>query len=152
MLQHAITPLVFGSAKQFPRPLKKALGLWVHVFIAQPGEFLQLCPLGRVQMGRHLDCDADVQIAMTVALNIFDTFAFKPKHRTRLSARWNLDVGFAIEGGDIEFGPEGGLHKTNGHFAKQIVAIALKDGMRFDVKHNVKIAVRPSPHTGFAIA
>src|SRR5437762_5682390 len=52
--KHGIStlPRLFRSTKSFLRPLKKALGLRVHVFITQRGEFLQLRPLGCVQMRR----------------------------------------------------------------------------------------------------
>src|SRR5438552_1724834 len=139
-------------AKQFPRPLKKALGLWVHVFIAQPGEFLQLGPLGRVQMGRHLDVHPHVQIAHLIALNIFHAFAFEPENGSRLCARCNSDVRLALQRWHLDLRAQRGLDEVDWHFANQVVAVALKNFVRPDVQDDIKISRRPAPNAALAVA
>src|SRR6266566_1936298 len=160
-LQYSITPLwglcksfFLGesSAKQFPRPLKKALGLWIHVFIAQPGEFLQLRPLGRVQMGRDLDVHPHVQIAHLIALNIFHAFAFEPENGSRLCARWNSDVRLALQRWHLDVRAQRGLDEVDWHFANQVVAVALKNFVRADVQDDKKISRRPAPNAALAVA
>ena len=88
-------------------------------------------------MGRHLDIDADVQIAMAIALNILYALAFQAKHRARLSARRNLDHGPPVQRWHFDFGAQRSLRETHRHLAKQIVAVTLENGMGLGVEHHV---------------
>src|SRR4051812_49112219 len=95
-------------------------------------------------MRRHLYDSADVQIAKTVALHVSHSFAFEPEQRSVLRAGWDFDLGLAGQGGDFKVGAQSGLHKANGHFAEQIISVALEDFVRFDMQDNVEVARRPS--------
>ena len=44
------------------------------------------------------------------------------------------------------------MDESNGHFAMQIVAVALENFMLSDVQYHVKIALVPAAKAGFAIA
>jgi len=87
-------------------------------------------------VNRHLDIDAHVQIAASVALDIPDAFVLQTKHRAGLGARRIL-MGSPVQRRDLDLRAEHSLHKTNRHFAEQIVAVALEDSMRLDVEDDV---------------
>src|SRR5258708_4471999 len=103
-------------------------------------------------MGRHLDVNAHMQIAAAIALNIFDAFALNPKHCARLGARWNFNRSFTVQRGHADFGAERSLHKIYRDFTKQIVGLALKNIVGFDVENDIQIPRRTATPSGFAIA
>jgi hypothetical protein len=157
-LQHCDTPTLHYSvasprlSEQLSCFIKEALAHRVLLAVAKVGEFLELGFLGRRQVDWHLDTDADVQIAAAIALDIPDAFALQAKHRAGLCARWNLDGSPPVQRWDLDFRAQRGLDETHRHFAKQIVAVALEEGMGLDMEHDVQIARRPAAKTGFAIA
>ena len=63
------------SPKKILRLLKEALADGIHVFVAGFGELLQLGFLRVSQMRWHFHVDADMQVALTVALDVLDSFA-----------------------------------------------------------------------------
>src|SRR5258707_4741382 len=99
------------SPEQFLRLLEDTLAQRAFLPIAQTGEFLELCFLLGRQMGRHLDIDAHVQIAMAVALNVLHALALEPKHRARLSPRWNFDGSLTFQSRHWYFIAKRTLHK-----------------------------------------
>src|SRR6266581_4831831 len=103
-------------------------------------------------MRGDLDVYPHVQVPMSVALDILDAFAFEAKHRSGLSAGRNFDGRMPLERGHIDVRAQRGMNKTDRNFAKQVVAIALKYFVRFDMHHDVKVARGRSPQTCFAIA
>ena len=98
-------------------------------------------------MRRHLDLHPHAQIALAVALQIFHPAALQPEQRAGLRAGGNPDGGPAFQGGHLDFGPERGLHKTDGNFADQVVALAGKDLVMFDAQKDVQIAGRARRET-----
>src|ERR1019366_2261334 len=109
--------------------LEEALTHGAFLPVEEVGEFLELGLLARRQVGWHLDIDADMEIAAAIALNILDAFAFQAKHRAGLGAWWNPDWGCPIERRNLDFCAERSLHETHRHFAKQVVAVTLENGM-----------------------
>ena len=105
-----------------------------------------------VQARRNFDLNADVQIAVAIALQIFHALAFDAKGRARLRAGGNFNRRPAVERRHFNFRAESRLDKTDRHFAEQVVAVALKNFMRLDMQHDVKIARWPAAKTGFAVA
>src|SRR6266850_610454 len=93
-----------------------------------------------------------MQVPMAVALYVFDSLTLEPEHRAGLCARGNLDWRLPLEGGNINFRTQGSMNETDGNLAKQIVAIALKNLVRFDMHDHVKVSGRRAAQTGFAIA
>src|SRR5438128_12029507 len=77
--------------KQIARLFEKRLANRAFFAVTQLGELLQLRSLRRIELGRHFDINAHMQIPMAITLNIFDPLAFKPEHRARLSAGRNAD-------------------------------------------------------------
>src|SRR6266404_3890185 len=116
---------------------EEALADGAFLAAAELGEFLELGFLRGRQMRRNFDIDAHVQVAMTVALNVFNAFAFEPEHGARLCARRDTDAGLAIERRDLDFRPEGRLDKVDRHLAQKIIAIALENFMRSNVEHHI---------------
>ena len=119
---------------------EKGVAEGVFFGAAEFGKFLELGFLGRRQMCGHFNRHAHVQVAMTMALEVLDTFSFEPKHRARLRAGRDFDGGAAIEGGNFDVGPNGGLDKTDRHLAQQVLAVALKDLVRADMQDDVQVA------------
>src|SRR5689334_777672 len=103
-------------------------------------------------MSWHFNIDADVQVAMPVTLDIFYPFAFQAKHGARLSAGRDFNTGFAIQRGNLDLSSQRGLDKTDWHFAKQIIAVALKNCVRFNMDDDKQIAGRSASETGLPIS
>src|SRR5438067_5016421 len=93
-----------------------------------------------------------MEVAVAIALDIFDAFAFEPEHGGRLSARGDANAGLAVESRHLDFGAESSLNKIYRDFAKQVVSVALKNLVRPDMNHDIEIAGRAAPETGLAIA
>src|SRR5512140_3047367 len=96
--------------------------------------------------------DANVEIAGTVALNIFHALSLEAEHGARLGAGRDSDGAFAVEGRHVAVGAESGLHEAHRHFTAQVVAVALEDFMRSDVEDDVEVARGSAARAGFAIA
>src|SRR5215831_13926061 len=80
--------------------LEKALADRTFLAIAKLGEFPELGLLGRSETGRHLHVDADMQIAVAITLDVFDTLAFQAHHRAGLCAGLDPDIRLAIQCGN----------------------------------------------------
>ena len=103
-------------------------------------------------MTRHLDVDPDVQVPVTIALDVFDAFTFETEHGPGLCARGDFDGRLAIQSRNFDLRAQSGLNEINRDFAKQIVPVALENGMRFYVQDDIEVAGRPAPQAGFAVA
>ena len=91
------------------------------------GEFLQLRLLFRVQVCRHFHLDADMQVAVAMALQIFNALAFDAETAGRVGCRAGiLTVALPSRVGTSISAPKRGLDETDRHFAEQIVAFAWK--------------------------
>src|SRR5437667_6999191 len=121
---------------------EKALAEGAFLAAAELGEFLELGFLRGRQMRRNFNVDAHVQVAVAVALNIFDAFALEPEHGAWLGSGGHADAGLAIERGDLDFRPERRLDEVDRHFAKKIIAISLEDFMGSNVQDHIKVARR----------
>jgi len=141
-----------GSLKEVFGLFEKALADGAFLAAAELGEFLELAFLRGGQMRRNFHIDAHVQVAVAVALNVFDAFAFEPEHGARLCAGRDTDAGLAIERRDLNFRAEGRLDKVDRHLAQKVIAIALKDFMRLRVQDHVQVARWSAAEASFAIA
>lgn len=95
---------------------------------------------------------ARVQIAVAVALEVFDAFAFDAKDCPRLSACGDLNDSLAFERGHFNFRPQCRLNEADRHFAVQIVAIALKNFVLSDMQYHIQIALQSPAKTSFSIS
>src|SRR5438477_8440416 len=100
-------------------------------------------------MSGHFDYRTDVQITVAIALHVFHPFSFEAEQRAILSAGWNFYLSLVTERRHFDVCAQSGLHKTDRHFAKEIVSIALEDFVRLDVDNHVKIAGGSAAHAAF---
>jgi hypothetical protein len=116
---------------------EKALSDWRFAAVTERGEFLEFGALLGGQARWDFDLYARMEVAMAVALEVFDAFAFDPKRRPGLRAGGDLNHRLAFERGYFNFRPERRLNETDGDFAVQIIAVTLKDFMGRDVQDDV---------------
>ena len=128
------------SAEKILGFFQEALADGIHRFVAQLGELLQLGALGGVEAGGHLDIRPHQQVAVAVALHVFDSPAFQSKYGAGLGPRRHFDQGFAGERGHLDLRAQGGLHKADGHLAIQVVALALEDFMLLDMDDDGQVS------------
>ena len=140
------------STEQILCLLEEALADRIHVFVARFGELLQLGFLSVGQLRGHFHVDADMQIAVAVALKIFHTFAAQPEHRVGLCASGDFDRGLVGERGHLNLCTQRSLDETHGHFAEQIIAIALENLVRLEMQHHVEIARWSAAQSALAVA
>lgn len=140
------------SAEQILCLLEETLADGIHVLVARFGELLQPGFLRVGQLRGHFDIDADMQIAAAVALKIFYAFAAQSEHRVGLCTSGDFDRGLVGERGHLHFRTQRGLDETHGHFAKQIVAVALENFVRLEMQHHVEIARWSAAQSALAIA
>jgi len=141
-----------GLAEEVPGLLEKALSDGIDAVVADLGELLEFGTLGGVESGGHFDRDAHVKVAGAVSLNVFYALAPEPEDDAGLSPGGNLDAGFAIERWDFQFGSECGMDEAYRHIAEQVVAVSFEDFMGLYVEDHVKVAPRPAPGAGLAVA
>src|SRR5205814_5341438 len=130
------------SAKQILGLFKKALALGILLAAAQVGKLLELRALRRGELRWHLNINPHVQIAVPVALKVFDAFALEPEHGARLRAGGDFEQRFAVERGHFDFGSQRRLHEAHRHLAQKIVAVALEKFVGANVQDDVKITGR----------
>ena len=85
----------------------------------------------------NLDLHAHQQIAVSIALHVFDTLAFKAKDHAGLGARGHFDLGRIGQRRDCKDAPQRGLRKTAGDIACQIVPFATENLVALDVQNDV---------------
>ena len=120
--------------------------------IAQFAEFGEFGLLLGIEPGWYLDDDADMEVAVAVALNVFYALAAQPQNRPGLCPGGDVDTGFAAQCGDFNFGTKRGLHETDWHFAKEVVSVTLENLVIPDVKNTVKVTGFTSADACFAVA
>src|ERR1043166_2247194 len=125
------------SLKEIFGLFKKSLAERAFFAVTELGEFLELGFLVSGKMRWHFDVDAHVQIALPIALNIFNAFPLEPKHRGRLRARGNFYGRLTFQRRYFNVRAERSLDEIYRHLAKQIVAVALEYRVRFDVQHDI---------------
>src|SRR6267142_3322589 len=127
------------SLKQILRLFEEALAQRAFIAITQLSKFLQFCLLCCREMRWHFDVYAHMQVAVAVTLDILDSLPFEPEHGSGLSAGWNFQGCFPVQRRHFDIVAQRRLNKAYRHFTKQIVAIALENFVRLNVKNDVKI-------------
>ena len=124
-----------------------------RVFVAaQVGEFLQLGSLLGIQFRRNFDQNPDQQIATLTPIDVHDAFAAKLEHLRALGSGGNFEIRLPFQRRHVDFAAERGEGKRDRHFAVQIVFIALENLVLLNVNDNVKIALRSTSNSRFAVA
>src|SRR5438094_4740419 len=119
---------------------------------AKRGKFLQLAALLGVQSRWHFHHDAREQISASTALEVCNSLAPQLEDLAALRSGRNSQVCLAFERRHRDLAAERGNRKGDRNLAIEIIFIALKHRVLFDVKHDVEIARRPAADAGFAIS
>ena len=82
-------------------------------------------------------------MANTLALNLEDLPC--------LTARRNLELGFAVQSGHLYLGAQRRLNKVDGQLVDEVIIVSGEDFMLFHGEGNVEVARRAAPGTGFTI-
>ena len=121
------------------------------IFPTESGEFLQFLPLLAVQVARHFDEQARVEIAAFATVNVRDAFAAQTKALPALRAGRDFQARFSFQSRHRNLAAERRGREGDRHFAKEIVVLALKDRVFLNVDDDVKVALASSSHPRFAV-
>src|SRR5262249_36512688 len=141
-----------GFAKQLFGFLKEALAERIFFSAAKLREFLELVFLRGREMSWDFDVDSDVEVAVAIALDIPNAVTFEAEHGARLGAGRNFDDCFSVHGRNLDLRAQGGLNKTYGDFAKQVVAVALEEFVWANVQNDVEVAGWAAAKASCAVA
>ena len=111
-------------------------------------ELLEKLALFARELARNLHVHVHEQVAPAAALQARHAEILQPDARPGLNAIGNFDRLQAIEGEQVDFGPQRGLRHVDRNGAVQIVALALENRMLFHLDHDVQIAGRPAIEAG----
>jgi len=113
-------------------------------------QFAQQFALALAQLSGCLDSHLDIKIAFAATIEYGHAFAPDPKRRSRLRAFGNFQPVLALQRGNHDLRAQSSLGERDRHHAVQVVALALKESMFFDVQYNIQIARRPAERARFA--
>jgi len=105
----------------------------------------------RVQPCRHFNHHSHEQIAALTAIHMDDAFGAKFENLAALRTGRHFQYRFAFEGRNGNFTTECCERERDGHFAIQIVFLALKNSMLGNVHDDIKIALRSAADSRLAI-
>src|SRR5271167_324301 len=92
------------------------------------------------------------EIAASALVEVGHTLGAETKLLPALRAFGNLQHGRAFKRGYLHLSAERGLRERDGQDTVQVIAIALKELVRLNREHDVKIAGRPAEAAGIALA
>src|SRR6266849_3739848 len=131
-----------------PRP--GAGAVCIAIPLADHLELVQQLPLSVGQVYRRFDDDVAKQIAMFATTHAANALAAQTKYLARLSLGGDSDLRRTVQRGNFDLSAERRRRETDRHLAVQVVVVALKNRMGFDLDLHVKIACRPAIHPGLA--
>src|SRR5450755_2076775 len=109
-----------------------------------------LLAVGEAHRGLHHHLAQEV--ARIGRAHALDALAAQAKHLPRLGLGRHLDLGRAVERGNLDLAAERRLGEADGHLAVEVVAIALEDAMGLQVHDDVEVPRRAAVHAGLAFA
>lgn len=115
-------------------------------------EFLDEFALFPGEFSRDFNDHSDDLIALAVAAQIGHALAAEAKRSAGLGSRRYFEFFFSTKSRDADRGAEGGLRKTDGHFADDIFAFALEDRVGLDFDEDMEVASRAAIEAGLAFA
>ena len=92
------------------------------------------------------------QITGRVAAHAFYTLAAQAENLAALGFGRNPDFCMTIKRGNFDFATQRGGRKADGHFAMQVVMIALENAVLRQMDDYVQVSGRPTIDPGFAFA
>lgn len=124
----------------------------MDILVAKGGELFQFGALRAVEPCWHFDVHPDTQVAMAVAFEVAESFAFQTENGAVLCAGRDSDLRRAVECWHFDVGAQRGLRKTYGHIAQEVISVASENIVRFDVEDDVEVAVRAAVSSAFAVS
>src|SRR5579871_1183969 len=101
---------------------------------------------------RRLDGDFDDLVAALVLARVEDAFFAQPE-LTAVGRAWrDLEQGTAVDGRDLDFGPEAGFADADRHADFDVVAVTGEERVLFHARGDVEIACRRAHGAGVALA
>src|SRR5438270_8057634 len=119
---------------------------------AERGKFLQLAALLRIQSCGHFYNHPREQISAAAALQVRNSLAPQLEDLAALRSGRDSQICLTFERRHRDLAAKRGNREGNRDFAIEVVFIALKHRVFLEVKHDVKIARRPTADAGFAIS
>lgn len=126
--------------------------MFLRVQLVDFFQFAQQFLLPFRQLDRGFDGNVAHQVAMFAAAQCLDAFAAQAEDGAALRFGGNLDLGVAVQRGDFDFAAQGCGAETDRHFAMQVAAVALEDGVFLEVHDHIQVARRAAVDAGFAFA
>jgi hypothetical protein len=87
-----------------------------------------------------------------MAAHALDALAAQAEHLAGLGFGRHLELGHAVEGGDLDLAAQRSNREADRHFAMQVVVVALEYGVRLEVDLHVEVARRAAIDAVFAFA
>ena len=115
-------------------------------------KFFEQFLLAISQVDRRFNHDMAHQIAMRVAANPLDPLAAQTENTPGLGFSRNLDRCRTVQRRNLDFSTQSCGCEGDRHFTMQIIVIARKDGVLFEVNLDVKIARRATIDTMLTFA
>src|ERR1700730_12146754 len=103
-------------------------------------------------MHRGLDDHAAEQVAARAPAHRFHALVTQPKHAPGLGLGGDLQLHVTIRRRHRNAAAERGGGEAHRHFATQVVAVALEDGMFADVHFHIQVPGRTAVASGFTLA
>src|SRR5438874_1339293 len=119
---------------------------------AERGKFLQLAALLRIQSCGDFYNHPREQISAAAALQVRNSLAPQLEDLAALRSGRDSQICLTFERRHRDLAAKRGNREGNRDFAIEVVFIALKHRVFLEVKHDVKIARRPTADAGFAIS
>src|SRR6185369_12952523 len=134
-----------SACEELPHLVHEALGpgavpvgILLHGLV-QLAQELAL-PVGEAH--RRLDHDLAHEIARVARAHALDALGAQAENLPRLRLHGDLDLGAAVERGNLDLTAQCRLREADRHLAVEVVALALEDAVGFQVDHHVEVAGR----------
>jgi hypothetical protein len=113
------------------------------------GQFGKEFALALRQLAWSLNSHLDIEIAFAMSIEDGHAFVANPKRSTGLRALRDFQLMLSLERGHENLGTESRLRKRNGNRAVDVVTLAFKEGVLFDVQNDIQIAGRAPERSSF---
>src|SRR5580658_8314976 len=123
-----------------------------RIFRVQLGVFAQQFLGALILHHRRFQLHFDNLIATLAGTRVQHAFFAQTELLAVLGALRNLEQRTAVDSGHLDLGAEAGFVDAHRHTDLNVIAIAAKEGMRFDAQRDVKVAGRGAMRSGIALA
>ena len=116
------------------------------------GKLFDQAAAGRVDVFGHDDLEHDEQVAAGLARGRGNTLALEPELEAARAARRDRERLHAVQGGDVDLGPQNRLGDADRNLDLEVLPLALEIGMGLDLDRDRQIAGGRSLGTGLPLA